>query len=146
MSISWDVLVVSSDLEGRRSLSDMLGRQGLDPICSPTIAESLGILFRQPVGLVFCDRNLSDGTYKDLLAALRSSTPRARVVVISRHGDWDENLESMRLGAFDCIPAPCCPTDVEWMIIQAQRDERNHPRPAASPETARLPHAQTAAS
>jgi DNA-binding NtrC family response regulator len=52
--------------------------------------------------------------------------------------DWDEYLEAMRLGAFDVISAPCRPTDVEWVILQALRNE--HAR------TRRITFAQQAAS
>ena len=45
-------------------------------------------------------------------------------MVTSRESDWDEYLEAIRLGAFDVIASPCRPTDVEWMVIQARRDER----------------------
>jgi hypothetical protein len=34
-------------------------------------------------------------------------------------------LGAMREGAFDVIAAPCRPTDVEWMVIQAKRDARS---------------------
>jgi DNA-binding NtrC family response regulator len=45
--------------------------------------------------------------------------------VTSRGADWEEFKEAMRWGAFDVISAPCRPTDVEWMVIQARRDERH---------------------
>lgn len=80
------------------------------------------------VGLIFCDDYLSDGDYRDLLATCRSLKSRARVVVTSDIAGWDDYLEAMRLGAFDLIVSPCRPTDVEWMVIQARRDERTRLR------------------
>jgi len=124
MTVPWEVLVVSSDIEGRRELAAMLRRENIDPLCAGTVLECRNILAKEGVGLVFCDTQLSDGTYRDLIAASRGMKSRARVVVTSREGDWDEYLEAMRLGAFDVIASPCRPTDVEWMVIQARRDER----------------------
>lgn len=49
------------------------------------------------------------------------------MVITSLHADWDEYLEAIRVGAFDVIAAPCRSTDVEWMVIQAKRDDRNWP-------------------
>lgn len=126
MNVPWQILVASSDLERRRNLMQTLTRQGLDPIGVSNVAECKQVLAKGRVGLVFCDHHLSDGTYRELLESPRSTADKLRLVVTSRHPDWDEYLEAMRVGAFDVIASPCRPTDVEWMVIQAKRDERNH--------------------
>ncbi len=143
MNVSWQILVVSSDLEGRRNLMQTLTRQGLDPIGVSNLAECKEVLKKERVGLVFCDRALIDGTYRDVLDETRSNTDKLRLVVTSRHPDWDEYLEAMRFGAFDVIASPCRPTDVEWMVIQAKRDERNRSKELipAKEDTQQLRHA-----
>src|SRR5215469_13091565 len=117
MNIPWQIVVASSDLEGRRALASILTRQGLDPISTSTFAECKDVIDKETVGLVFCDRHLADGDYRDVLNASRSGKGKVRVVVTSKHADWDEYLEAMRMGAFDVIASPCRPTDVEWMVI-----------------------------
>ena len=124
MTTPWEVVVVSSDLESRRNLSAILVRQGIDPICAATLHECREILSEKNVGIVFCDSHVSDGTYKEFLGGYRSREERPRVIVTSRHSEWDEFKEAIRFGAFDVIGMPCRPTDVEWMIIQARRDDR----------------------
>lgn len=128
MNLPWQIVVASSDLEGRRGLTSILNRQGLDPISISSFAECRELIEKDQVGLVFCDRHLADGDYRDILNLSRTATGKVRVVVTSKHADWDEYLEAMRLGAFDVIASPCRPTDVEWMVIQAKRDERNRSR------------------
>lgn len=135
MNIPWQIVVASSDLESRRGLTSILTRQGLDPISISSFAECREVMERESVGLVFCDRHLADGDYRDVLGASRCAPGKVRVVVTSKHADWDEYLEAMRLGAFDVIAAPCRPTDVEWMVIQAKRDERNRSRELLTPPT-----------
>jgi DNA-binding NtrC family response regulator len=125
MTVPWEVMVISSDLENRRELVHILQQQEVDPISASSLAESLSLLKNNLIGLVFCESRLSDGSYRDFLSSLRSLKTKCRVVVTSRQADWDEFLEAMRLGAFDVIAAPCRPTDVEWMVIQAKRDERS---------------------
>lgn len=125
MTNPFEVVVVSSDLESRRRLSDILIGQGMDPICMSTLRECHESLAERRVGLVFCDPHVADGSYQELLAAYRLTDRKPRVVVTSRGADWEEFKEAMRWGAFDVISAPCRPTDVEWMIIQARRDERH---------------------
>ena len=120
-----EVLIASSDSEDRQALASILTQQGHAPICASTIGETRAILARERVGLVFCDWHLADGDYRDILAQSRSLKPKVRVVVTSRLADWDEYLEAMKLGAFDVIAAPCRPPEVEWMLVQAKRDERS---------------------
>jgi DNA-binding NtrC family response regulator len=125
MTVPWEVMVISSDLENRQELVHILQRQDVDPLSASSIAESLSLLKNNLIGLVFCEVHLCDGSYRDLLSSLRSLKSKCRVVVTSRQADWGEFLEATRLGAFDVIAAPCRPTDVEWMVIQAKRDERS---------------------
>jgi two-component system, NtrC family, response regulator PilR len=136
MNIPWDILVASSDLEGRRALSNILGNLGVDPLTSSTVRECKELMASERVGLIFCDRLLADGNCYDLLNASRVGRTKARVVVMSSTADWDEFLEAMRLGAFDVIASPCRATDVEWMIIQALRYERTEARMALKAQVA----------
>jgi DNA-binding NtrC family response regulator len=123
MTLRSQVVIASSDVEGRRALMNMLAEQGIEPIITPTVRESVELLAAENVLLVFCDDTLADGTYRDLLNASREAHLRTKIVVTSRSADWGEFLEATHLGAFDVIASPCRPTDVDWMIIQAQRDE-----------------------
>lgn len=144
MNIPWQILVASSDLESRRNLMQTLVRLGLDPVGVCNLAECADILAKERVGLVFCDRHLADGSYRDLLEKTKSDADRVRVVVTSRHPDWDEYLEAMRYGAFDVIASPCQPTDVEWMVIQAKRDAINGRKELISAKPEAVPLRQAA--
>jgi DNA-binding NtrC family response regulator len=128
MNIPWQIAVASADLEDRRAMVNFLAKQGLDPIVASSVCECQASMAQEDVGLIFCARSLSDGDYRDLLIAARASKRRTRVVLTIRLTDWDEYLVAIRLGAFDVISAPCRPTDMEWMIIQALRDEHARSR------------------
>lgn len=104
---------------------DTIERRGFEVICAPMVQVALELAGKRPFAVVFCDRELTDGSCSDFLLGLRERKIRTRVVVISRTADWDQYLEAMRLGAFDMIPAPCQPDDVEWTLFQASREERN---------------------
>ena len=134
MLSSFDVLVVSSDVLVRRHLAEILVSLGIAPVRLSTLRECHEILARKRVGLVFCDPQVADGNYQDLLAAYPADGSRPRVVVTSCTADWEEFNEAMRCGAFDVISVPCRHTDVEWMVIQAKRAERR----AQSGGTARI--------
>jgi DNA-binding NtrC family response regulator len=128
MYVPWQIVIASTDEEERRAMCNILAKQGLDPIAASTVRECKKIMAQESVGLIFSARSLADGDYRDLLIAARTATRKIRIVLATRLTDWDEYLEAMRLGAFDVISAPSRPTDVEWMIIQALRDEHARTR------------------
>ena len=124
METTPQILIVSSELEDRRKLNDMLHKEGYETVCASRVSECEDALKTQNISLIFCDRRLSDGNYRDIISALRTSNQPAPVVVTSRLADWDEYLEALHHGAFDLISSPCQPTDVLWAIVQARREEQ----------------------
>lgn len=123
MRESLDILVVSSDMENRKSLLHILDSLSLNVISCSALNEAVEVLSRQEVPLVFCDELLSDGFYRDLLSASKTGRRALRIVVTIR-GEWDEYLEAMRLGAFDAVRYPFRPTDIELVVIHAMRESR----------------------
>ena len=118
------VLVVSSELENRRSVAGILEREGCDIVCASRVRDCQEVLATHNINLVFCDRRLADGSYRDILALIRPLDRKVRVFVTSRLADWDEYLEALHQGAFDLIASPCQPTDVAWTLIQARREDQ----------------------
>jgi DNA-binding NtrC family response regulator len=130
---SWNILIVSSDQDERLNLSRVLVQHGCEAICACNIREGLESLEKQAVDLIFCDSEFVDGSYREFLNGVRALKNKTRVVVTSRLADWDEYLVAMRLGAFDMIALPCRPTDIQWLLIQASREERNRLRSSGVP-------------
>ena len=124
------ILVVSSDLESRRVLASILQKEGLSPICASHVRECHEALANQHVSLVFCERRLADGSYRDLLSAASVRARNIPVVVTSRLADWDEYLEASHHGALDLIASPCRPADVFSAIAQANNLQNQDPRSA----------------
>jgi DNA-binding NtrC family response regulator len=139
------ILIVSSELENRRALNAILQKEGYETVCASRVSECPDALTQQNLDLIFCDRRLADGSYRDVVELARIAKNSVRVVVTSRLADWDEYLEALRHGAFDLIPSPCPPTDVMWAIIQA-RKENPERTGIASPARARAVAASTHAS
>src|SRR6202167_2156977 len=123
MNVPWQIVLASAYMDDRRTMVNILEKQELDPIVASSVAECQQNMAQDNVGLIFCARSLADGDYRDLLLAARASKRSTRIVLTARITDWDEYLDAMRLGAFDVISAPCRPTDMEWMILQALREE-----------------------
>jgi len=118
-----EILVIASDPETRRALSSILQTQGLKSVQASQLSEGRALLESQPVGMVFCERHLADGTYLDLLPTVQSKAGNVPVVVTSRLADWDEYLEALRHGAVDLIPSPCKKSDVTSALAQALNEK-----------------------
>jgi DNA-binding NtrC family response regulator len=114
-----EILVIASDPETRKALSSILQTQGLKSVQASQLSEGRAMLESQPVGMVFCERHLADGTYLDLLPAAQTKSGNVPVVVTSRLADWDEYLEALRHGAVDLIATPCKKSDVTSALAQA---------------------------
>ena len=121
MNVLSQIVVVSPDMESRRSLATILTRLGFDPICISTVGECRVMLAKENVGLVFCDRDLADGNYRDILVASRATKRQPGVVLTGQRHNCDENHEAIGFGVFGVTATPYHPTDVEWMVIQARR-------------------------
>ena len=134
MNTPWQIMVASSDLENRRSLVSILDRQGIGTFCASNVSQCREILDKQYVGLVFCDRSFADGDYRDVLDAAGSRKPgeKARVVLLSAPADREQYRRAKEQGVFEVISTACRPTDVEWMVIQARRDEQRRGAPLLS--------------
>lgn len=134
MEVTPQILIVSPELEHRRALNDILRKEGYETICASRVSECQQALQTQNVSLIFCDRRLSDGNYRDIVAVTRASNQRIRVVVTSRLADWDEYLDALHHGAFDLIASPCNATDVLWAIVQARREDHERAGFVAPPK------------
>ena len=127
MTDQWTVMVVASDLENRRSIARILASQGFDPISAANVRECREILDKQNVSLVFCDHKLADGDYRDIQASILQTPQKQkpRLVLMSGLMKPEEYQEAKRSGIFEVIGLPCRPTNIEWTIILAKRDERS---------------------
>ena len=112
-------LVVSSDDQVRRKLAEILGRCGLAPILASTVNESGVALAGHEVFIVLCDDCLVDGSYEDVVKLAGRFNTKLPVIVLSRTGDWPEYLTAIGGGAFDYVPYPPIPQDLQRIIRSA---------------------------
>jgi DNA-binding NtrC family response regulator len=128
MANPFRALVLSPNLENRQHVSSILSQQDVDHFCAATVAQCRELLQSTDVELVFCERQLSDGDFRDVLAATvcKRAKGRAKVVMLSDLWKREEYDQARRCGVFAFVQKPCHPTDIEWMTILAKRQERIH--------------------
>jgi DNA-binding NtrC family response regulator len=116
-------LVVSSHLEGRRSLVEALEALGVDVTVCGNRTQAEEVLSKQSFEIVFCDEHLPDGLYSDLVHPNHRDHRIPRLVVTTRCGDWDLYFAALAKGAFDVIRRPGYATDLEMVVIRALHDD-----------------------
>jgi DNA-binding NtrC family response regulator len=118
----WDVLVACAELGNRNALIRMLEGMSVGVFSCSTLGQAKEVLDSQKIELIFCDENLSDGSFHDLLRTSIGWIERPRIVVIIHSGQSAEYLGALQLGDYEVISAPLYPTDVELAVIRAMRD------------------------
>jgi DNA-binding NtrC family response regulator len=127
------VLIISTTANCEIAKSAM-SHWALDPICCSSLREARALLLDAGASVIFCDAQLQDGTYQDLLRTLDKTTTNHFVVITSAPDD-EKYEEAMQLGAFDVIVSPCRRSDVQWIVIRAmQEDRREGEKPTPTPE------------
>lgn len=116
-------MVLSRQLEVRQVLIRTLDRLSADVISCSTRSQVDEVLARRKVDLIFCDEYLPDGSYSDLIHTNHWNHKIPRIVVATRHAEWDFYFEALRKGAFDITRSPWHASDVEMVLIRALRDE-----------------------
>lgn len=131
MSSPAHILVVSCDVDHRRALENILSSHGWGTVSAADITECRHALVKNRVWLIFCEHELRDGKYDDVLTIVDTLNKNVPVVVTSRLADWDEYLKALDRGAFDLIASPCEPAEVLRLTEQAQIDNSGISAPSA---------------
>ena len=115
------VLVVSCNAETRRTLSGVLRDLPVRAHLFSSVAQARHFVATRHVDMVFCEELLFDGSYKQLLGALRVARPDAQFVLVMRNGEWAEYLEALRLGVENVLRPPLLPIDIDLVFIHSFR-------------------------
>jgi len=89
-----------------------------------SIAETMRSLKESPMAVVLCDRDLPDGSWKDLLAATQTVGRPPRVVLTSRLVDGRVWAEALSLGCHNVIPQPFLASELFPVLSFAWRNWR----------------------
>lgn len=87
--------------------------------------------------ILICERDLSDGTWKDVLSRLESMTNPPRILVVSRHADDSLWAEVLNLGGYDVLLKPFDRSEVTRVVGMAWRQwfsAQRQPGAASLPE------------
>jgi DNA-binding response OmpR family regulator len=126
------VLVVSPNEEDRRSLRAIFGHSNWSLFTTGTVAETLNFLKHHVIPVILCERDLPDGGWKQLLAALVGCDHAPHLVVAARLADERLWAEVLNLGGYDVLLKPFCSREVFRVLSMAWRDWSDRRRVARS--------------
>ena len=123
MEKEWNVLVVSPLVHHRNFLLNAFRGLPVNAFIVTTSQQAREMLAALSFALVFCEENIPDGSYRDLLSLVRAARSKIRFIVLLSTGDWEAYLEALRLGVTDAIASPLEIADIEAVTVRTLRNE-----------------------
>ncbi len=129
------VLLVSPAPEDHAFLQPLLCAAGRKVYLVRTYREALGVLCRDRIAVIICERDLPDGKWKDLLSQIAPITDPPCLIVASRLADEFLWAEVLNLGGYDVLAKPFDAEEVARVVALACESwqRRRQSQPAAWP-------------
>jgi len=118
------------DLLQAQLLAESEDRPAFHVETAGSAAEARRILTDLDPGLILCDMRLPDANGIDLIPELKALSGQAPVVIMTAHSDLGSTIRAMKNGAFDYLPKPFSPDEVE-LVLRRALDLRCQTRRAA---------------
>lgn len=100
------ILVVEDERNVAETLRERLQRAGFEVTHAATAARARAAIAAEPVHLVLLDVGLPDGSGFDLAPQLRAAAPRAAIIFLTAHGNPEDRVRGLELGADDYMTKP----------------------------------------
>lgn len=113
------VLSVSPNADDHFSLQAIFNHSRWELFRADCIASAKAILGRREIGVVICERNLSPGSWIDMLEEGRLLPNAPSMIVTSRLADDSLWAEALNLGAYDVLAKPFDRTELVRSVSSA---------------------------
>jgi DNA-binding NtrC family response regulator len=113
------LLVVDDDSLIRRSLGEMLRREGYDVVEAASGSEALRVLPHANPALVITDFNMPQVDGLQLLREIRARKPDLPVVLVTGYGTVEQAVEAMKSGAYDYVSKPILDDEMKLVVRRA---------------------------
>jgi NtrC-family two-component system response regulator AlgB len=110
------ILVIDDEPNIRRTLTISLEAEGHQVTALSNPQDALSAATRRLFNLALIDLRLGTSSGLDLIPALLSVCPWLKIVVITAYATIDTAVEAMRRGAYDYLPKPFTPDQLNLII------------------------------
>jgi two-component system response regulator RegA len=136
------LLLVDDDKPFLTRLARAMETRGFVVRMADTVAEGVAEVRKQPPGYAVVDLRLADGNGLDVIEALHTTRPDARVVVLTGYGNIATAVTAVKLGAIDYLAKPA-DADAVYGALVANKDYRQAlPENPMSADRVRWEHIQ----
>ena len=132
METEWNTLVISSQVERRKSLQEAFRELPVNVFSVTTIRQAKEMLSALVFEIIISEEKLEDGTYAELLPLVQSKQKNSRFFVMLPRDAPEQFAEAIRLGVTDAIPFPFEAFRLGNMLNRAIDGDLNEQPPQAS--------------
>ncbi len=113
------LLIVDDDQPLCQRLAVAMGRRGFIVTTADSVAGGIAAAGAAPAFAVV-DLRLGDGSGLDVVSALRTARPNARIVMLTGYGNIATAVAAVKAGAVDYLPKPADADAVEHALIATE--------------------------
>ncbi len=118
MSISGRLLVVEDQELERKSIMQLLKREGFQVFGAESADKAIGYI-DENIDVVLSDLHMGDVSGLDLLTLWKLKKPDTHFIVVTGHSSIDSAVEAIKKGAYDYITKPVNPDELILLIKRA---------------------------
>src|SRR5690349_3065178 len=97
------ILFVDDEAAVRENFDILLKHHGYHVELAENVAKALSLLKKSEFDLIITDMRMAPQTGLDLLRSIKNTAPGTGVIVLTGHGEIQNAIEAMKLGALDYI-------------------------------------------
>lgn len=119
MTENFNILIVDDEESMRDSLKQMLNRKFLNIDLAENGDVGLKIMQNKSFDIVILDLKMPGISGMEVLKKIKLNYPDAIVIVITGYATVESAVEAMKLGAYDFLPKPFTPEEINSIISRA---------------------------
>ena len=137
-----NLLIVDDDQPWLTRLSRAMETRGYVVHGAPSVAEGIALGRLVKPAFAVNDMRLEDGTGLDVVEALRSENPEARIIMLTGYGNIATAVEAVKRGAVDYLAKPADADEIHAALIAAPQGRAAPPENPMSADRVRWEHIQ----
>jgi two-component system, response regulator RegA len=136
------LLIVDDDAPLCQRLARAMDRRGFVVATAESVAAGVSAATTHPPAFAVVDLRLGDGSGLEVVSALRSARPGARIVVLTGYGNIATAVAAVKAGALDYLPKPADADAVERALLAKEGETPEPPEDPMSADRVRWEHIQ----
>jgi two-component system response regulator RegA len=136
------LLIVDDDAPLCQRLARAMERRGFIVATADGVAAGIAAATGNPPAFAVVDLRLGDGSGLDIVSALRTARPAARIVMLTGYGNIATAVAAVKAGALDYLPKPADADAVERALLAREGETPEPPEDPMSADRVRWEHIQ----